>query len=139
AGPGAGSRRLAAPRRDQRHRVPSSQARPGGRAVSGSFLEEPAMTSQVQALFDEDMADTGFVWNVSRLWAHQPRCRKLSPLGLTASDIRSNRWSIVSGILVAATASALGDSYCSLAWGGKLAGASDAGTAAAVLSGSDEG
>jgi uncharacterized peroxidase-related enzyme len=43
------------------------------------------------------------------------------------------------GILVTATASTLGDSYCSLAWGGKLAGASDPRTAAAVLSGEDVG
>jgi alkylhydroperoxidase family enzyme len=43
------------------------------------------------------------------------------------------------GILVTAAASALGDSYCSLAWGGKLGRASDAATAAGVLSGSDTG
>jgi alkylhydroperoxidase family enzyme len=43
------------------------------------------------------------------------------------------------GILVTAAASALGDSYCSLAWGGKLGGASDAGLAAGVLNGSDAG
>ena len=41
------------------------------------------------------------------------------------------------GILVTATASALGDSYCSLAWGGKLGKASDAAIAAGVLNGSD--
>ena len=38
-----------------------------------------------------------------------------------------------------AAASALGDSYCSLAWGGKLGTASDAATAAGVLNGSDAG
>jgi hypothetical protein len=43
------------------------------------------------------------------------------------------------GILVAATASALGDSYCSLAWGGKLGKASDPALAAGVLTGSDAG
>jgi alkylhydroperoxidase family enzyme len=43
------------------------------------------------------------------------------------------------GILVTAAASALGDSYCSLAWGGKLGGASDAAVAAGVLTGSDAG
>jgi hypothetical protein len=43
------------------------------------------------------------------------------------------------GILVTAAASALGDSYCSLAWGGKLSGVSDAAVAAGVLSGSDAG
>ena len=39
------------------------------------------------------------------------------------------------GILVTAAASALGDSYCSLAWGGKL----DAAVAAGVLNGTDAG
>ena len=43
------------------------------------------------------------------------------------------------GILVTAAASALGDSYCSLAWGGKLGEASDAALAAGVLTGSDAG
>jgi alkylhydroperoxidase family enzyme len=43
------------------------------------------------------------------------------------------------GVLVAACASTLGDSYCSLAWGSKLAGVSDPETAAAVLRGNDEG
>ena len=38
-----------------------------------------------------------------------------------------------------AAASALGDSYCSLAWGGKLGKASDAAVAAGVLNGSDAG
>ena len=41
------------------------------------------------------------------------------------------------GILVTAAASALGDSYCSLAWGGKLSKASDAALAAGVLNGTD--
>jgi alkylhydroperoxidase family enzyme len=40
-------------------------------------------------------------------------------------------------ILVAATASTLGDSYCALAWGGKLSAAADAELAAAVLAGDD--
>jgi hypothetical protein len=43
------------------------------------------------------------------------------------------------GILVTAAASALGDSYCSLVWGGKLSKASDAAVAAGVLTGSDAG
>jgi len=41
------------------------------------------------------------------------------------------------GVLVSACASTLGDSYCSLAWGSKLAGASDPQTAAGVLRGDD--
>ena len=107
--------------------------------MTGSFLEDPAVSAQVQALYDEDLAESGYVWNVSRLWAHQPdTLEKLfglmsgafAPSGLTFRQ---------RAILVSATASALGDSYCSLAWGGKLGKASDAAIAAGVLDGSDAG
>jgi uncharacterized peroxidase-related enzyme len=106
--------------------------------MSGSFLEEPASTPSAQALYDEDIADSGFVWNVSRLWAYQPETMAhlfdLMSEAFTPSGLSFRQ----RGILVAATAATLGDSYCSLAWGGKLAGASDAGLAAGVLSGSDD-
>jgi alkylhydroperoxidase family enzyme len=107
--------------------------------MTGSFLQEPPVSPQVQALYDEDLADGGYVWNVSRLWAHQPdtlrglfglMSQAFTPSGLTFRQ---------RGILVTATASALGDSYCSLAWGGKLGKASDAAIAAGVLTGGDAG
>jgi uncharacterized peroxidase-related enzyme len=107
--------------------------------MSGSFMAEPPITPAVQALYDEDVDGGGFVWNVSRLWAYQPETMDhlfdLMSEAFTPSGLSFRQ----RGILVAATAATLGDSYCSLAWGGKLAGASDAGLAAAVLSGSDEG
>jgi len=105
----------------------------------GSFLAEPPVSPQVQALYDEDLAGGGYVSNGSRLWAHQPETRKglfelmsqaFRPSGLTFRQC---------GILVTAAASALGDSYCSLAWGAKLGQASDAAIAAGVLNGSDAG
>ena len=74
-----------------------------------------------------------------RLWAHQPDTLKglfqlmsqaFTPSGLTFRQ---------RGILVTAAASALGDSYCSPAWGGKLGEASDPAVAAGVLTGSDAG
>ncbi len=40
--------------------------------MTGSFLAEPPASPEVQALFDEDLADDGYVGSVSRLWAHQP-------------------------------------------------------------------
>ena len=107
--------------------------------MTGSYLNEPQRSPGVQALYDEDLADTGYVWNVSRLWAHQPdtlrqlfdlMSQAFRPSGLTFRQ---------RGILVAAAASSLGDSYCSLAWGGKLADASDPALAAGVLNGSDSG
>lgn len=105
--------------------------------MTDNFLEEPPMTEEARALYDEDLADSGYVWNVSRLWAYQPdtmqqffelMSQAFKPSGL---NFRQR------GVLVAATASTLGDSYCSLAWGGKLSGETDAALAAGVLTGSD--
>ena len=76
-------------------------------------------------LFDDDLAELGFVMNASRLWAYQPATQDglFEPDGqvVGAGGLRLPE----RGILVAACASATGDSYCSLAWGGKLAGAAD--------------
>jgi uncharacterized peroxidase-related enzyme len=107
--------------------------------MTGSFLEEPEVSAEVQALFDEDLEEGGYVWNVSRLWAHQPETvsrlfelmsQAFEPSGLTFRQ---------RGILVTAAASALGDSYCSLAWGGKLSKAADPAIAAGTLNGTDAG
>jgi uncharacterized peroxidase-related enzyme len=107
--------------------------------MTGSFLHEPAVSAQVQALYDEDLADGDYVWNVSRLWAHQPgTVRQLFEL-MSGAFKPSGLSFRQRGILVTAAASALGDSYCSLAWGGKLGEASDPAVAAGVLNGSDAG
>jgi uncharacterized peroxidase-related enzyme len=107
--------------------------------MTGSFLEEPPVSPQAQELFDEDLADDGFVSNVSRLWAHQPATlRELFDLmsrAFAASGLTFRQ----RGILVTAAASTLGDSYCSLSWGGKLAQAADPALAAGVLTGGDAG
>jgi uncharacterized peroxidase-related enzyme len=107
--------------------------------MTAGFLAEPPISPEAQALYDEDVKDSGYVWNVSRLWAYQPvsmerlfelMSQAFKPSGL---DFRQR------GILVTAAASTLGDSYCSLAWGGKLSGVSDPTLAAAVLNGTDTG
>ena len=108
--------------------------------MSGSFLSEPTPVSgPARELYDEDLAEDGFVWNVTRLWAHQPetvrRLFELMSAAFRASGLSFRQ----RAILVSAAASTLGDSYCSLAWGGKLAAASDPALAAAVLSGADAG
>lgn len=103
------------------------------------FLGIPELTDEAQSLFDEDVAEVGYVMNASKLWAYQPRTFSgfFDLMQATTSDhgldIRQR------GILVAACASALGDSYCSLSWGSKLAAATDASTASGVLLGQDEG
>ena len=114
--------------------VPDAAEEPGA-----SFLADPEVTPDVQAMYDEDVADDGFVWNLSRLWAHQPGTQKrLYALMLDA--FRPSGLSVRQrAILVVATASTPRDSYCSFAWGGRLARYADAATAASVLTGVDAG
>lgn len=106
------------------------------------FLGIPETTTEVQGMFDEDTAELGYVMNVSRLWAYQPTtvAGLFALLAQVSSGSSGERLSLRQrSILVTACASAFGDSYCSLAWGNKLAKASDAQTAARVLEGVDVG
>lgn len=114
--------------------------RAGGATVRKiGFLAVPETTPEAQQIFDEDIADLGYVMNVSRLWAYQPA----TVSGLFDLLRQANSTDGLSlrqrSILVAACASAFGDSYCSLAWGNRLAKATDAHTAASVLRGVDDG
>ncbi len=73
--------------------------------------------------------------NASKLWAHDPAALDgLSDLlgHVTRSGSLTYRQR---AILVTSCASALGDSYCSLAWGNKLAGEAGAAVAERVLRG----
>ena len=103
-----------------------------------SFFLTPAPASPaLQRLLDEDVAQMGFEMNGTHLWAYQPEtlASLFELLGATkrAGDLSMREL----GILVTATASTLGDSYCSLAWGMKFSEMADVDTAAGVLSGDD--
>jgi uncharacterized peroxidase-related enzyme len=102
------------------------------------FLGTPERTAEAQLLFDEDIAEVGYVMNISRLWAYQPAL--LNGLFDLMREIVSEYKLTFRqrGILVAACASAFGDSYCALAWGSKLAAVTDADTASGVLRGEDD-
>jgi uncharacterized peroxidase-related enzyme len=103
------------------------------------FLELPPITPEAQALFDEDIAEDGYVMNVTKLWSHHAAL-VTNLFDLMGQAVADQELSFRQrGILVAACASALGDSYCSLAWGSKLAGVSDPDLAASVIRGSDDG
>ncbi|MEV1204313.1 carboxymuconolactone decarboxylase family protein [Microbispora rosea] len=103
------------------------------------FLGMPDVGAEARQIFDEDVAEVGYVMSVSRLWAYQPA----TVTGLFALLRQVNTGDRLSlrqrSVLVTACASAFGDSYCSLVWGGRLAEASDARTAAGVLRGVDDG
>lgn len=106
---------------------------------TSGFLAAPPHTSEIQRLFDADLESMGYVANVSRLWAHlPPALHSLSDL--MAETTRAGSLSFRQRtVLVTAAAAALGDAYCSMAWGKKLADAASPAVAAAVISGGDEG
>jgi alkylhydroperoxidase family enzyme len=103
------------------------------------FLEHPPTSESVDVLFARDLQDEGYVMNLTRLWSWRPdvadefghvRATLLDDCDLTDADV---------ALLVAATAAARLDSYCSLAWGRKLAKYVGADAAASVVAGGLDG
>jgi alkylhydroperoxidase family enzyme len=89
-------------------------------------------------MFDEDVEEHGFVMNASRLWAYAPEAHE-ALFDFLGTVTRLGSLSLRQrGVLVTATASTLGDAYCSLAWGSRLADAANAATARNVLRGVDD-
>jgi len=101
------------------------------------FLGSPQPTAEVRRLYDEDVEGLGYVMNASRLWGHDPGLHyglfDLAGRAAKAGGLTFRQ----RGILITAFAAAFGDSYCSLAWGKKLAGVAGAELAGAVLRGDD--
>jgi uncharacterized peroxidase-related enzyme len=99
------------------------------------FLGDAPPSDESSAAFEADRDSDGYVGNHTRLWAWRPDLRTdflaLRSGVMTSSTLTERDWAV----LVTATASELRDSYCSLAWGNRLAGATDEDTAAAVIAG----
>jgi alkylhydroperoxidase family enzyme len=110
-----------------------------GTGRSAGYLAASPETPEARRLFDDDLAGLGYVMNASRLWAHLPQ--SLDALSeLLAETTRAGSLSFRQrAVLVTSAAAALGDSYCSLAWGQKLAAAARPEVAAAVINGGTEG
>ena len=108
-------------------------------AEAAQFLRPARMSEAAQGIFDEDIEEMGFVMNASRLWAHRPEAMialfELMRLVTSARPFTDRE----RGILITACASTFGDSYCSLAWGTKLAGLAGPQLAAGILRGEDDG
>jgi alkylhydroperoxidase family enzyme len=111
----------------------------GAKWSDAGFLAAPAHTPEAQRLFDDDVEGVGYLTNVSRLWANLPTTLEgLSDLMGQATRAGSLTFR-QRCVLVTAAASTLGDSYCSLAWGKKLAEVAGSDVAAAVIRREDEG
>lgn len=102
------------------------------------FLEIPPTSADVQRLYDESIAQQGFLMNLTRLWAHQPALHR-GLFDLVGQAVRAAKLTFRQrAILIVATASAFGDGYCSLAWGRKLSGVAGDDVAGQVLRGDDD-
>jgi alkylhydroperoxidase family enzyme len=88
-------------------------------------------------MFRRDQDSLGFVMNLTRLWAQLPDAMdgyaNLVSLTARVADLTMRQ----RGVLISACASSIGDSYCSLVWGAKLASFTSPGGAASVLLGDD--
>jgi SAM-dependent methyltransferase/alkylhydroperoxidase family enzyme len=122
-------------------RKPFADAALSGETQSADvgFLAVAQPSAEAQRLYDDDLEEVGYVMNVSKLWAYQP-VAVAGLFDLMGQAARAGSLTFRQrGVLVAACASALGDSYCSLAWGTKLAGVAGEELAASVLRGDDVG
>src|SRR4249919_3125120 len=95
----------------------------------------PAETEDARAMLADQEASDGYIANYMKVWAWRP--------DVFASYV-ATRGAVVEGstlterdlaVLVTATAAQRGDSYCSLAWGTRLARLTDADAAAEVIGG----
>jgi len=102
-----------------------------------SFLPFPEPDDATLAGFAAQRDELGFVMNLTRLWSYQPGLKD-GLFALVDSVVKEHDLDFrTRAVLITAMASTLGDSYCSVAWGTKLAGESSAEHAAAVLTGDD--
>jgi len=105
------------------------------RTLARMFLNDPPQSPQSDATYEASRESDGYVGNFTRLWCWRPDLFKsfvdlrLALMGSTSLSDREQ------AIVVAATVSAFGDSYCSLAWGSKLAKLAGDKTAGGVIAG----
>jgi hypothetical protein len=97
------------------------------------FLSDPPPSKIRSALLSRERAEQGYVSNLARLWAWRPDVLDAFAKLRTQLTDKATLSMRERAILVCATAARIGDSYCSLAWGTKLAAESDPATAAALL------
>jgi uncharacterized peroxidase-related enzyme len=99
------------------------------------FLGEPPASQATEAAYAADRDSDGYVGNVTRLWCWQPDL--LTSFAALRANLMKNsaltdrEWAV----LVTSTAAECNDSYCSLAWGPRLAELTDDETAAQVIAG----
>ena len=107
-------------------------------ARSGFIAAVAEPDEHVERMYATDLRAQGYVANQTRVWAHSPESLAALSYALTMAvekagvDVRQR------ALLVTSTAATMGDAYCSLAFGSKLAASAGAKVAAAAVSGDDD-
>ena len=109
-------------------------AAPSGRA---GFLAEVEPDDEVERLYTADLEGQGYVAHLTRVWAHSPEALSVLSYLLKRSTQDAGIDERQRAVLVAASAATLGDSYCSLAWGSRLAALAGDEAATSALTGAD--
>jgi uncharacterized peroxidase-related enzyme len=100
------------------------------------FLSPPPESEAAARVYKSSLDSQGFVMNLTRIWAWRPDIfDAFATLRSKLTDNSSLSKREVA-LIVCAAASGLGDSYCALAWGKKLAEVASPAIAAEVLQGS---
>lgn len=97
------------------------------------FIARPEDSEQTKKVYTDSAASMGFVMNLTRAWAWRPEVFDGFAALRNQLTSRSSLSKRELAVMVCATASELGDSYCALAWGGTLAREAGPAAAAAVL------
>jgi uncharacterized peroxidase-related enzyme len=100
------------------------------------FLQPTSESEGASRLYESDMKQHGFIMNLSRLWAWRPDIFEAFAALRAQLTSQSSLSSRELAVTLCAAVSSLGDSYCALAWGNKLASLAGPSIAGAVLSAS---
>jgi hypothetical protein len=103
------------------------------------FLADPPVDDLVDSMYASDLDGQGYVANLTRVWAHSPETLRVLSHALELATDLSGLDPVERNLVVTAAASALGDAYCSFAFGSKLAGSVGADITAAIVLGDDAG
>ena len=101
------------------------------------FLAAAPLTDHVADMFRGDVEGQGYVANLTRVWAHSPEALGALSFAMGQAMDIGGLDGTDRALLTTVAAAAMGDSYCSMAFGSRLARVLGDGVAAAVVSGDD--
>jgi uncharacterized peroxidase-related enzyme len=99
------------------------------------FIAQPQPSPDSNRIVEATAKEMGFEMNLTRAWAWRPDVYEAFAALRSQLTSRSKLSKRELAVMVCATASELGDSYCALAWGNTLTKEASPSVAAAVIAG----